>query len=121
MAVDIHFHLLRGIDDGSPHVDDSISYIKRLRRLGLSKFICTPHKFPSCYPNTAETISNCVTDFKRWADRYRCNVEIAAAAHLCLPDIHMLIEMRCDFETPNIRQSIFDLQTPGYTVTLAHS
>jgi protein-tyrosine phosphatase len=58
LGVDIHSHLLPGIDDGSADVATSVSYIKQLSELGLSKFICTPHIFKEVYPNTPNTIAH---------------------------------------------------------------
>ncbi len=42
LEVDMHNHLLPGIDDGSDSVRQSLLYIQELQRLGLKKFICTP-------------------------------------------------------------------------------
>ena len=44
IRVDIHSHLIPNIDDGAKDLEDSISMIKELKKLGFSKIITTPHK-----------------------------------------------------------------------------
>lgn len=59
--VDIHNHILPGLDDGSKNVEESIALIKGMGEFGVSNFICTPHIMENYYPNTAETIANAHT------------------------------------------------------------
>lgn len=133
LGVDIHSHLLPGIDDGSPDVEESISLIAKLKELGIDQFICTPHIFKELYPNTAETINDALELTKVALRKANLNVSISAAAEymldenfgisdsmMALPNRHILVEMSYLNETPNIEQIIFNLQIKGYTVILAH-
>jgi protein-tyrosine phosphatase len=133
LAVDMHAHLLPGIDDGAKDVTQSISLIKGLTELGFSRFICTPHIFTELYPNTAETISNALAITKVALTAAGIKVIIDAGAEYmidetfspskglcCLPGQHILIEMSYLSEMPNIEQVIFDLQLMGYNVIMAH-
>lgn len=117
LGVDIHSHLLPGIDDGSPDVDESISLITKLKELGIDRFICTPHIFKELYPNTAETINKALERTRAALVKANLDVKIAAAAEymldenfemsdalMCLPDRHILVEMSYLNETPNIEQ-----------------
>ncbi|TAI48591.1 tyrosine-protein phosphatase [Flagellimonas allohymeniacidonis] len=54
--VDIHNHILPGIDDGAKTVEDSINLIKAFSEFGVTSFICTPHIMHHYYPNTPSTI-----------------------------------------------------------------
>ena len=54
--VDIHNHILPGIDDGAKDTDESIEILKGFADIGVSKFIATPHIMHNFYPNTPETI-----------------------------------------------------------------
>jgi tyrosine-protein phosphatase YwqE len=133
LGVDMHSHLLPGIDDGSPDVTQSISLISKLNELGIDQFICTPHIFKELYPNTAETINSALELTKTALRKANLNVSISAAAEymldenfgisdmmMSLPNRHILVEMSYLNETPNIEQVIFNLQIGGYTVILAH-
>jgi protein-tyrosine phosphatase len=133
LGVDIHSHLLPGIDDGSPDIDTSIHLIKELNELGYSKFFCTPHIFTELYPNNPQTILPALDKVKIALKHAHIEVEINAAAEhmidetfrindelLSLPGKHILIEMSFLSEVPNIEKVIFDLQIAGYNVILAH-
>lgn len=133
LGVDIHNHLLPGIDDGSKTIEESIDYITRLNNLGFHKFICTPHIFTELYPNTPETINSALTAVSVELKKTKPSISIFAAAEymiddtfksltglMTLPGNYLLIEMSYLNETPNIEQVIFDLQIKGYSIILAH-
>lgn len=56
ISIDMHSHILPGIDDGSRNVEQSIELIKSLKNLGYTDFFFTPHVLGDYYPNTDETI-----------------------------------------------------------------
>ena len=56
--IDLHCHLLPGIDDGSPDMPTSIRMAKLALSDGISQIACTPHIFPGIYENTAKSIRN---------------------------------------------------------------
>lgn len=133
LGVDIHCHLLPGIDDGVEDEAQSIAFIKELNALGINKIICTPHIFGDLYPNTSKTILPALAKINSAVKLLNLNVEIGAAAEymmdetfkiteelLDLPGKYILIEMSYLYETPNIEQIIADLQAKGYKVILAH-
>ncbi|TDO19012.1 tyrosine-protein phosphatase [Pedobacter duraquae] len=133
LGVDLHSHILPGLDDGSPDLDTSLELIRHLRELGFRKFIFTPHIFTELYPNSNETILPALMLIKDALKNKNMDVEVSAAAeymidetfkvkeaHLTLPGNHILVEMSYLNETPNIEQIIFDLQIKGYHVILAH-
>lgn len=41
--IDIHTHLLPGVDDGSPSVEVSVPVLERFGRDGVTVLVCTPH------------------------------------------------------------------------------
>lgn len=56
IAVDLHSHVLPGLDDGSPSLEESVKMLKLWVELGYKKIITTPHVNHSFYPNTKEKI-----------------------------------------------------------------
>ncbi|MFS4469263.1 tyrosine-protein phosphatase [Maribacter sp. 2210JD10-5] len=56
--VDIHNHILPGLDDGAKTVEDSISLLKGMGEFGITNFICTPHIMDNYYPNDIDTIKS---------------------------------------------------------------
>ncbi|HEX6536899.1 MAG TPA: CpsB/CapC family capsule biosynthesis tyrosine phosphatase [Gemmatimonadaceae bacterium] len=41
--IDIHSHLLPGVDDGSPSIEVSVPVLERFGREGVDVLVCTPH------------------------------------------------------------------------------
>jgi protein-tyrosine phosphatase len=41
--IDLHSHLLPGVDDGSPSIEKSIPVLERFVRHGVTGVVCTPH------------------------------------------------------------------------------
>ena len=54
--VDIHSHLLPGIDDGAKSMEDTIALISKLDTMGVQNFITTPHVLGSVWQNSSDTI-----------------------------------------------------------------
>ncbi len=79
--VDIHNHILPGIDDGAKTVEDSLALIKGFKELGVTEFICTPHVMENYYPNTPETINNALAVLKNGLKTNNLNaIKVEAAA-----------------------------------------
>jgi tyrosine-protein phosphatase YwqE len=92
--VDMHNHILPGIDDGAKNVDDSIELIKGMGEFGVKDFICTPHIMDNYYPNTPETIRNSHDDLTIGLQNANLNdVSIRfAAEHMIDSNFETLLE-----------------------------
>lgn len=62
--VDIHSHILPGIDDGAKTVEDSLQLIRGFIEFGCQKFIATPHIMHNYYPNNSESINSALQKLK---------------------------------------------------------
>jgi protein-tyrosine phosphatase len=85
-SVDIHSHILPGIDDGSPDMETSLELIQGLYDLGIRKCIATPHIIGDMYRNTPETINAALEKTKIFCKRAGINMELSAAAEYMLDD-----------------------------------
>lgn len=56
MRVDIHCHLLPGIDDGAKDLDQALAMVGLAVADGITDIICTPHHFNGVYHNEAHAI-----------------------------------------------------------------
>jgi protein-tyrosine phosphatase len=55
--IDVHSHLLPGIDDGCPTVEESIRCARMLVEAGYTHSVCTPHIWPNLPRNTSAHIA----------------------------------------------------------------
>ncbi len=135
--VDIHSHLLPGIDDGAKNLDTSIALIQKMSSYGIKNFITTPHVLGDVYPNTPEIIKSKLKKVKAALQkRGITDISIDAAAEymldeqfseyldndaiLPLKDQYILVEMSY-FNAPiNLYELLFKIQLKGYKPVLAH-
>ena len=124
---DVHSHLLPGVDDGFSNVDSSLSAIKTMRAAGVERIILTPHIFPELYPeNTPSFIRGrfalLAPEFEKTGMKFRFeeDAEKSRSDLLVFPDNMILIEMSYVFESLNIKDSIFYLNSTGLRPVLAH-
>ena len=80
IAVDMHSHVLPGIDDGAQTIEDSVALVKKMMALGIKKIIATPHIMVDFYRNNAQTIGSALEILKTELKKQHIDVEIEAAA-----------------------------------------
>ncbi|MBM1106785.1 histidinol phosphatase [Aurantibacter crassamenti] len=79
--IDIHNHILPGIDDGAKTVENSLELIKTFTEIGCSKFIATPHIMHNYYPNDIVSITKAYDILKNAITMSELqNVDLSAAA-----------------------------------------
>jgi tyrosine-protein phosphatase YwqE len=135
--VDIHSHLIPGIDDGSKSVEESISLLKKMRSFGIKNFVVTPHIMKGVWENSADTILPKLQLIKNnLADNGLSDITIRAAAEymldenfnilleqkqlLPIKDQLLLIEMSYLNPPVNLYETLFAIQIAGYKPILAH-
>jgi tyrosine-protein phosphatase YwqE len=136
LKVDMHSHLIPGIDDGAPDLDTALNLIKELQELGFKKIITTPHVMADLYPNTSKIILNGLEKVRAAIAAAGIEIEIDAAAEylldeafehklseddlLTLPGKKVLVEMSFVNPAPNLESILFELQMKGYRPIMAH-
>lgn len=66
--IDLHCHILPGIDDGPELLDESIEMCRIAVNDGISKVVCTPHHVVGEYNNNREKIIRCVEKLQACID-----------------------------------------------------
>ena len=135
--VDIHNHILPGIDDGARTVEDSLILIRGLLEFGLTNYIATPHIMHNYYDNDADTISAAMEVLKNELiknDLKQISIE-ASAEHMIDDRFELLLEhgevmpMRNDYllvemsflqASINFDEAIKKVLSAGYFPILAH-
>lgn len=62
--IDIHCHLIPGIDDGPATLESALALARALVEDGMRHVVCTPHVFPGRFENRRSTIE---LEFQRFA------------------------------------------------------
>lgn len=136
LGVDMHSHLIPGIDDGSKTMDETIAMLAKFEALGYRKVITTPHILSDYYKNTPEIIIAGLEKVRATAKELNLSIEIEAAAEyyfdeyfveqikkkniLTFGDNYVLLEFAFLDEPYNIESMFFELQSNGYQPVLAH-
>lgn len=136
IGVDMHSHLIPGIDDGSNSMDESIAMLAKFEHLGYRKVITTPHIMSEVYNNTSEIILKGLDEVREEAKKHGLKIEIDAAAEyyfddylvnlvkkrevLTFGDQYVLVEF--SFHTPPEYDDLlfFEMQMARYKPVLAH-
>jgi len=136
VAVDMHSHVLPGIDDGAQTPAESIFLIRKMMSLGIKKIIATPHIMVDFYRNNRETITNALDILKAELKKENIDIDISAAAEhyfdetfekritdgqlMTMGDNHVLFEFSFINLPPNYIQVVQKLKDLGYRPILAH-
>ncbi len=134
--VDLHSHLIPGIDDGSKSMEESIALVRSLKDLGFKKLITTPHVMSHRFPNSSETILSGLLELQEELKNREIEIEIEAASEyyldehfmkllakreiLVFGENYLLFEMSYSIKPLNLESAIFEMKSAGYAPVLAH-
>ena len=85
--IDLHCHLLPGIDDGPKTIDDSLSLCRAAVDNGITKAVATPHITPGRYDNTVESITEVFNQFRFELEQANIELEVGVAAEVRLDPV----------------------------------
>lgn len=137
LKVDMHNHLIPGIDDGSKTEDESIELIRKLHELGLKKLIMTPHVMSEFYRNTPEVIFEGLERMRCLVAKEGIEIELEAAAEYYMDEIFfekiekkeklltfggnkVLVETGFISRPQILIETFFRLEMAGYQPVFAH-
>lgn len=136
LGIDMHSHMIPGIDDGAANIDESIAMIKAFQEMGYSGIVTTPHIKSDYYPNDSASILTGLNTLRQGLAENNINFPVKAAAEyyvddrfmellesgplLCFNDNEVLIEFSFVFEPIRVNEILFKIQTKGYKPVIAH-
>ncbi|AKF25191.1 capsular biosynthesis protein [Sulfurovum lithotrophicum] len=136
LKVDLHSHLIPGIDDGSQSMEESLTLLKGMEALGYEKLITTPHIMADAYKNTPKIIKTGLEELRNAAREEGIEMEIDAAAEYYLDDgfidllgeeevmaingTYLLFETSYVSKPLRTEEMIFEITLAGYTPVMAH-
>ncbi len=135
--IDLHCHLLPGIDDGATSLGESLEMARMAAADGISVIACTPHILPGVYNNTGPAIRAAVAELQDALHRagiplaLTTGADVHLAPHLVggirsgtvatLADSrYFLLEPPQGIVPPRFESIVFDLVSAGYVPVITH-
>ena len=136
--IDVHSHLLPGVDDGCRTVAESLQCAKTLVDAGYTHSFCTPHIWPGLPENRIENIVRWTADLQRELDAAGLPLRLMPGGEISLtPDYplrtepeqvvtygmngtHVLFDLWADRLPVHFRPALRWFQAQGLQPILAH-
>lgn len=135
--IDLHSHILPGIDDGAKNVLESLEMARAYVDQGVSIVACTPHILPGVYGNSGPHIRRAVEHLQKRLGDAGIALRLVAGADnhispdfvaglsrghlLCLGDTgYVLVEPPHHIVPPRLESAFFDILLAKYVPVLTH-
>ncbi len=136
--IDIHSHILYGIDDGAPDIEESIAIIRNLQKIGFYKIIATPHYIDNTdYVTGNKVKKEILNKLKKGLKISQIDVELYLGNEIYLSDEiiekinkkqiskmndsnYLLIELPLSEKMEHSLDMLTNIKCKGYHIILAH-
>ena len=135
--IDLHCHMLPGIDDGPTDLATSLEMARVAVADGIALTACTPHIYPGLFDNDASGIAAAVSRFREHLDEAGIALEITQGADIQIvpelleglrsgrfPTLHgsryFLFEPPHHTVPPRFLETVFDALSAGYVPVITH-
>jgi protein-tyrosine phosphatase len=135
--IDIHTHVLPGIDDGAQDLQESYEILQALSDQGVTELVATPHIISGVYENSRKIIAGKITEVRELIQKRNLNMTLHSGAELyCEPDLvskvkkedltlaqsnYVLIETALQRFPDNFEEILFNFQQEGFRPIIAHA
>jgi protein-tyrosine phosphatase len=137
MMIDLHSHILPGIDDGATDLAVSLDMARAWVDDGVTTVACTPHILPGLFHNTGPQIRQAVAELQAELDGAGIALRLVTGADnhvipnftaalqqghlLSLADTrYVLVEPPHHTAPPRLGELLFSLMTAGFVPVLTH-
>lgn len=135
MLVDIHCHILPGVDDGAPDMETSRAMIRDAYEQGVRYIIATPHYRPEMFEPSMKKVIRVYHELRDYAEEVGIGLRLGCEyyrneqmiRHLdkklrptMLGSRYVLTEFSTNDSFVTIRNYIYELLTKGYRPIVAH-
>jgi protein-tyrosine phosphatase len=134
--IDIHCHLLPGVDDGVKTWEESLECLRLAVREKVSRVLVTPHIWPGQYDNPPAELEEKFEEWRRKASLLGLDLHLGSEVYY-LPDLveahragrfvtmagkgrHLLVELPLALFPPGVSRTLFELRLAGLEPILAH-
>ena len=135
--IDLHSHVLPGVDDGARTLEQSLDIANAAYRDGIRMLAATPH-VRSDYPTEPETMERLVAELRAALAERDISLDLRPGGEIALDQLpalapedlrrfglggsrgYLLLEMPYAGWPHGLRERVFELQLQGLTPVLAH-
>jgi protein-tyrosine phosphatase len=132
--IDVHCHIIPGVDDGPDRIEKSIEMLRMAESDGIRKIIATPHRnHPLGYPNcnveesfealkAAAIEARIDVDLYLGAEQYIGKEEVFKAfeAYPLFGSRYLLVEFKTHIDLESLLTIIYELRVKGFWPIVAH-
>jgi protein-tyrosine phosphatase len=133
--IDWHCHLLPGIDDGAPDLDESLAMARALVAAGYQQVCCTPHCMHGVYGNDRQSVQQAVAALQRELNAAGIPLQLLAGMEYYLDEFFpeqladplplgstrlLLVEPPNRAHPEVVRENIFRIVRKGFIPLFAH-
>ena len=135
--IDIHSHILPGIDDGSKSIEMTLDMLKRAEREGLENIVATPHFRRGCFEVTYNEVKDLVSKINKLLESEGIDVKVHAGQEVYFSERiiddfekgiigtinggkYMLIEFPMRKIPKEAADYMYELKLRGVTPIIAH-
>lgn len=135
--IDLHCHILPGIDDGAKTLEDALEMARIAVADGITTTACTPHIYPGMYMNDGPGITQARQALQAELDQRGIALHLVDGAdvHLVpglveglrsgqIPTLngtrYLLLEPSHTTPPPRFEASVFELMAAGYVPVITH-
>lgn len=135
--IDIHHHLLWGLDDGAKSVENSLAMARMAAEGGITHVVCSPHA-NARYAYDPATVAEKIAELERQLANEHIDLKLGRGCdfHLSYDNIehaksdparysinglgYLLVEIPDYAVSPNLTEVFYELQLAGLTPILTH-
>jgi len=135
--IDLHCHLLPGLDDGAPDLATSMEMLQVLADLGFAEICATPHQRNGLFIPTAEAIAGALDACQSEGKKHHPSVRIRLGAENFWDEILIerlrkhtvpcydgrrafLFEVNPVLPPPHLEEALFEIRISGCLPVMAH-
>lgn len=135
--IDIHSHILPGIDDGAENIEEALKMLRCAAQEGITQMIATPHFHYRRGHASAEKVRETLDKLQSAANREKLPIKLYAGnelyyTHELLEQVkegrvltlaesdYILLEFSTASEPRKIQNAVYEFLSEGYSPVIAH-
>ncbi|MEB6197752.1 tyrosine-protein phosphatase [Mammaliicoccus sciuri] len=135
--IDIHNHVLVGVDDGPANEEEAIALVKQAHEQGITTIVVTPHHLHTRYDNTFHSVQAGIDRLNSIKEISELNIQLLPGQEIRITDKileeienqnikgindskYLLIELPSNEVPHYTKKLLFELQNKGFVPIIAH-